>query len=220
MHKQMPNWLSKRAFLTPDRHALEDGHENVTFFELDARAKKTAGKISSLHVKDGDFVALLLENGIHTVEIIHALEYLGAVIVPLNNRLTAAELRFQLEDSGAVLLVYDDTFSEKAKQASQSLDHLTNISYEKLRALPETAVPLKTKINLDSLHTIMYTSGTTGAPKGVKLTYGNHWWSAVGSALNLGNHEHDRWLIYTYIFAKVSAAFSSSRNLNSLITCE
>jgi len=47
---------------------------------------------------------------------------------------------------------------------------------------------------MDSVCTIMYTSGTTGFPKGVMHTYGNHWWSAIGSVLNLGLTEEDSWL--------------------------
>jgi O-succinylbenzoic acid--CoA ligase len=65
---------------------------------------------------------------------------------------------------------------------------------EQFAALPEVDVPLRERIDLAAVHTIVYTSGTTGRPKGAMLTYGNHWWSAMGSALNLGLRDDDRWL--------------------------
>jgi O-succinylbenzoic acid--CoA ligase len=68
------------------------------------------------------------------------------------------------------------------------------LSVEQFAALPEVDVPLRERIDLAAVHTIVYTSGTTGRPKGAMLTYGNHWWSAVGSALNLGLRDDDCWL--------------------------
>jgi o-succinylbenzoate---CoA ligase len=68
------------------------------------------------------------------------------------------------------------------------------LNMEQCAALPEVNVPLRERIDLAAVHTIVYTSGTTGRPKGAMLTYGNHWWSAMGSALNLGLRDDDRWL--------------------------
>ena len=59
---------------------------------------------------------------------------------------------------------------------------------------------MKSEFDLDATHSIIYTSGTTGRPKGAILTYGNHWWSAVGSALNLGSQPDDRWLACMPLF--------------------
>src|SRR5699024_870910 len=57
------------------------------------------------------------------------------------------------------------------------------------------AAPIQTEINLDQAFTMMFTSGTTGFPKAVIHTYGNHWWSAIGSLLNLGYERADKWLL-------------------------
>ncbi len=199
MVDSMPNWLYKRAFLTPQRTALETNGESLTFLQLHTYSEKTARQLASLHVKAGDTIAFLLENGIHTVTMIHALEYIGAVIVPLNHRLTASELTYQIHDSEAKLLIYDECFSNKVTDLKRDID-INVVSTAQLSNEKQVQVDLQTEVNLQQHHTIMYTSGTTGSPKGVILTYGNHWWSAIGSSLNLGLHETDKWLCSVPMF--------------------
>lgn len=199
MVDSMPNWLYKRAFLTPHRIALETNGESLTFLQLHTCSEKIARQLASLHVKAGNAIAFLLENGTHTVAMIHALEYLGAVIVPLNHRLTASELAYQIRDSDAKLLIYDESFSNKVTDLERHID-IKMISTTQLPNEKQAQVELQTEINLQQRHTIMYTSGTTGSPKGVLLTYGNHWWSAIGSSLNLGLHETDKWLCSVPMF--------------------
>jgi o-succinylbenzoate---CoA ligase len=200
MQKTMPNWLYKRTALTPNRIALRTEKESWTFKELDQRAQTFAKQFAALGIKKGDFTALLVENSIQTAAILHALQYLGAVIVPLNNRLTPSELIFQLQDCEAKLLFYDPSFSESVNIISEELPELALTTYEQVTNLSPLEMKLQTEIKLDALHTIMYTSGTTGNPKGVMLTYGNHWWSAVNSSLNLGLHENDCWLCAVPLF--------------------
>ncbi|HET7657448.1 MAG TPA: AMP-binding protein, partial [Bacillales bacterium] len=198
--ERMPNWLAKRAALTPDRIAVMSKTEQWSFAELNGRAEANARRFKGLGVEKKQFVAFLMQNGLHVAEVIHALHYAGAVIVPLNIRLTVRELAWQLKDSEAVLLVYDEANAGKAEEISEELQQLNTISYSQLQEVPQAESVLEKHIDLDDLHTIVYTSGTTGNPKGVMLTYSNHWWSAIGSSLNLGLHEDDRWLACVPLF--------------------
>lgn len=200
VEKTMPNWLYQRAFLTPDRIALEFNQQSMTFKELHDQAMKVARKLATLHVRKGDYVAFLLENSIETVTLIRALEYIGAIIVPLNHRLTPTELRYQLLDSGASLVVYAERFAMNAREAASAEAKIKTIEIKELLNLIESPFQMRKEIHLHDVHTIMYTSGTTGSPKGVILTYSNHWWSAIGSSLNLGLHANDRWLCVVPMF--------------------
>src|SRR5699024_10285712 len=67
-------------------------------------------------------------------------------------------------------------------------------TYSGINAIDEGDHTVRDEITLDEAFTIIYTSGTTGFPKGVIHTYGNHWWSAIGSMLNLGLKDNDKWL--------------------------
>jgi o-succinylbenzoate---CoA ligase len=185
---QMPDWLAARAGLSPARLALAAGGEQLTFRELDRRARGVARRLAGLGIRAGDRVAFLLRSGVPTVELVHGAGRMGAVLVPLNVRLAPAELAWQVADVRARLLLYDEANRAAAGEAVLAL------SVEQFAALPEVDVPLRERIDLAAVHTIVYTSGTTGRPKGAMLTYGNHWWSAVGSALNLGLRDDDRWL--------------------------
>ncbi|WP_285518190.1 o-succinylbenzoate--CoA ligase [Thermolongibacillus altinsuensis] len=185
----VPNWLHQRAFLTPHRIALYEGEKEITFSELHELAKKKAKQLLRLGVKKGDIVAVHMKNSAKMVEIIHALQYVGAIALLQNIRLTREELIWQLRDSQASFVICDHA------QSLQPMDNdIQLIEWAELETVPEQEGMLQTTYNLDDVATIMYTSGTTGKPKGVMQTYGNHWWSAIGSALNLGLHMDDCWL--------------------------
>ncbi|MFQ5879792.1 MAG: o-succinylbenzoate--CoA ligase [Dehalococcoidia bacterium] len=201
----MPEWLRQRAALSPQRLALIFEDERWTFVELDRLISASAERLAAVGVGEGDHVALLAQNGRRFVQVAHAVTRLGAVLLPLNVRLTASELSWQVRDGGAPLLVYDEASAAKVASAREVLSGLPCVPLTEVTngdgggASGEDAFGVR-HINLSSVHTIVYTSGTTGRPKGAMLTYGNHLWSAVGSALNLGLHSDDRWLACLPLF--------------------
>lgn len=183
--ERMPNWLMQRAFLTPERTAIETRESTYTFLQLHEKVLLCCEHLAYLQVKKGTKVAVLMKNSMEMVIAIHALSYIGAVAVLLNTRLSREELLWQMEDAEVSCLLTDEEF--EGEQVPVYL-------FTELAALPKEQGTVQNEFVLEETMTIIYTSGTTGKPKGVMLTYGNHWWSAVGSSLNLGLRDDDCWL--------------------------
>lgn len=201
MLTEIPHWLAQRAAAAPGRQALLCTGASWTFGQLDGWATATARRLAALGARPGDRVALLMGNSPEFVALLHAAPRLEIALAPLNTRLAAPELAWQLADAGARLLIYDDANAALAIDARAGLAAgFQAASVAELMAQRQADTELLSTIDLDAVFTIIYTSGTTGRPKGAMLTYGNYWWSAVGSALNLGTHADDRWLAMLPLF--------------------
>ena len=205
----IPDWLRQRAQSTSSRLALICGNDRLTHAQLDTTVDAAADHLREAGLQVGATVALLARNGTGFVVTVHAIARLGAVLMPLNVRLAPAELAWQLRDGGATHLLHDDSQRETITALRGEASPLQIIPLEALSSrLPSHvgarhASPLRTedaRFHLSNTHSLVYTSGTTGTPKGAILTYSNHLWSAVGSALNLGLHEDDRWLACLPLF--------------------
>jgi o-succinylbenzoate---CoA ligase len=198
----LPDWLSRCAENSPEHLAVQCEQEQWSFAELNRRVAQLSRQLATLGVQEGKRVALLAANGLPYVTIVHALTRLGAILVPLNRRLTLEELCWQLRDVRASLLVCDENDAHLATEIGRIVPQLplATLAHESKRGeailsqLPAKDVSLRTLIDLSAPQAIMYTSGTTGQPKGAIITYGMLWWNAVGSALNLGHQLDDRWL--------------------------
>ncbi len=203
----IPDWLARQTTARPDRPALFAPGVTWSFAELSQRADDLATRLVALGLRPGDRLAILAANCADYVALVHAAPRCGAVLVPLNTRLSPAELVFQAADSAAQLILTDTPNLGLAAQIPSPA--LGILSFDELWPSPPAPLPAgeglgvraeQQSINLESPHAIIYTSGTTGAPKGAMLSYGNHWWSATASALNLGLHEDDRWLAVLPLF--------------------
>ncbi len=198
-NNQIPNWLTRRVEATPDNKALLSSGVWLTWRELYELVQDTAEKLSGLGICPGMRVALLLGNSQEFVVILHALGQMGATVVPLNLRLTPAELSWQINDIKAELLVYAEGQHELANAIRTEIICPILVITE-LNDKPKTTFSPQKYFELNTVHSIIYSSGTTGKPKGVLLTYGNHFWNAIASVLNLGHQHNDCWLAVLPLF--------------------
>ncbi|SEB04937.1 O-succinylbenzoic acid--CoA ligase [Thalassobacillus cyri] len=203
MESNLPHWLQKQAELNPHEKAIEtDDGSSLSFLELHERSKQYAAYFEENGIQRGDHVAVLSSNRLEMVLAIHALSYLGAVVVLLNTRLTPEELAFQIKDAEVSCLITEENFYSKGEAAIRNagLAACPIVQYHLIQTNRSSPDAIRKEITLDEVFTIIYTSGTTGSPKGVQLTYGNHWASAISSALNLGLSQSDKWLICLPMF--------------------
>ncbi|MCA0984477.1 o-succinylbenzoate--CoA ligase [Halobacillus yeomjeoni] len=201
MSTTIPHWLEKQYELKGGQIALEDPEGvSVTFKDLRNKSRSIASSMLNDGIRSGDHIAFLAENDVDLPAFLHAISYVGAVAVLLNTRLSPEEITFQLNDAQVSRLFAGSTLCEKAVEAAKGADR--NIEIHCLESYHESfdRQDLKEVISLDDVYTMMYTSGTTGSPKAVMHTYGNHWHSAVASGLNLGIHTEDKWLLCLPMF--------------------
>ncbi|GAB4575183.1 MAG: o-succinylbenzoate--CoA ligase [Anaerolineae bacterium] len=189
----MQDWLTARANATPDRLALVDHTAagqpvSYTYRDLNRLAGGLAAWLAAQGVQPGDRVAALLDNSAAYVALIHAIRQIRAVLVPLNTRLVAHEIAWQVAHVGCHLLVYAPRFAEAAAQAAIPARPVPALTTLAASESPQLAV------RLESPAAIVFTSGTTGHPKGALLTHGNLFHSAMASAYRLGVLPTDRWL--------------------------
>ncbi|MDT8305348.1 MAG: o-succinylbenzoate--CoA ligase [Anaerolineae bacterium] len=187
----MENWLVARARATPERLALRHEGAAWNYAALARLVERLAGGLAAAGVAPGAHVGTLLPNGVLFAAVVHALARLGAVLVPLNTRLTPGELAWQVEAASVRLLLY----GEEIEAAAAEVASITGVARRAAAGLPACApVPPPIPLALDDVQAIVFTSGTSGRPKGAMLTYGNHFWSATASAYHLGVLPDDRWL--------------------------
>ncbi|MFC4321668.1 o-succinylbenzoate--CoA ligase [Litchfieldia salsa] len=198
---EIPNWLANRAYLTPNRIAIKSKGQEITFIELHQKVLRTAESLAFQGVKKEDIVSVLMTNSLEMIQVIHALKYIGARTVLLNNRLTKHELLWQITDSKSCLILSEDQFLEQLNlNKNEGSKRICTLEELQMSPVKGIGFEYQKEFNLNDIDTIMYTSGTTGKPKGVIQTYGNHWWSAIGSSLNLGLKENDCWLAIVPFF--------------------
>ncbi|RJP18455.1 MAG: long-chain-fatty-acid--CoA ligase [Candidatus Abyssobacteria bacterium SURF_5] len=192
-------WVYKHAIRKPEATAVVVDKRRLTYAQLNERVNRLAHALSGLGIAEGDRAAILSFNSNEYIEFVLALAKLGAIVVPLNYRLAPPELEYILNDSGAKLLVCGSEFSHVYEELRQRVNLERYIitgdsaaepllSYEALLARSSAAEPRMAPTGIDTALIVMYTSGTTGRPKGAILTHGNVLFASL-NAIQHGNSE-------------------------------
>jgi O-succinylbenzoate-CoA ligase len=211
-------FLSKRAHLSPGVEAwveVESGRR-FRYAELNARSNRTAALLRARGVRPGDRVALLLMNSAEFIESFFAIAKLGAINVPLNWRLVTPELAFILKDSGATTLIYAGEFARQVEELhalggeGTSVREWIHVGAPETRAafaqsyaeLQDAASADEPEIGArgDAPLYIMYTSGTTGLPKGAVHTHDTSIWAAITIDTTADFRFRDRYLVALPLF--------------------
>ncbi|WP_328437447.1 o-succinylbenzoate--CoA ligase [Streptomyces sp. NBC_00444] len=197
------SWPARRARKTPHRTALIHGETAFTYAELYDRTTRLAHALRARGVRRGDRIAYLGPNHPSYLETLFAAGTLGAVFVPLNTRLAGPEIAYQLADSGAKALVYGPAFQGLVAGLPGSTDVRTYIEagaeYEEALA-SASQEPIDEPVGADDTCIIMYTSGTTGRPKGAMLTHGNLTWNAINVLVDTDLIADERALVSAPLF--------------------
>src|SRR5437660_1715242 len=151
----------------PERPALSVGEDSLNFRQLHNRIKSMAGALSQRGISRGDRLALLLPNGPEYIQLIYASSWLGAIVVPINTRLSFVEIDHVLADASPKGLVRHSLLAAPSGRASWVLV----IDEESLTELNDSAPEICN--DSEAILAMIYTSGTTGGPKGVMLTHSN-----------------------------------------------
>ncbi len=218
MANNIGRFLTKRAYLNPDLDALVDvaKGERFTFSELNDRCNRTANALTAAGVGTGDRVGLLVMNSVEFEETFFAIAKIGATIVPLNWRLVPDELSFILTDANVTALVYGEEFDAPVKElhnrGSEGTPISTWIRVGDASSTPEFALDYAAIHSAapadepdvetadDDLLYVMYTSGTTGLPKGVMHTHSTAMWALMTIDATADMHFADRYLVALPLF--------------------
>jgi len=193
--------------LYPDRDAVVDGAVRLTYEEFFSRCDKWSGALQRLGVKRGDRVAYISPNTHILLESFYAVPQIGAVLVPINFRLTANDFEYIINHSGAVVVCAHRDQLEAVDTVRKSLTHVRHfVALEGLERMPDGWLEYEQLLTAEAgsfepvaidergLLTINYTSGTTSRPKGVMITHRNAYMNSVGTLIHAPMTCADRYL--------------------------
>ena len=209
MPQNIGEFLTNRARRDSNLEAIYEhaSGRRFSYTELNGRSNQVAHALRSIDVAHGDRVGLLLMNGTEFIETFFAVAKIGAVNVPLNWRLVADELEFILDDAGVTVLLFSQEFSEVVAELRSRGDKTQISSWIQVDGEPiDGAVGYEDWMSSassdepqleggdDDLAFIMYTSGTTGLPKGVMHSHDTVLWANITNATTADMQHYDRFL--------------------------
>jgi len=203
------DWPARHATTRGAALAVVDGDRRLDWAGFEARVARSAGWLAAAGIGPGDRVAMLLGNRSPTLELCFATARVGAIIVPINLRLSPREIAFQLDDCRPSALFAEATLRDVATKACESAVH-TPAARVEVGGAPscawEAALAATTPrhevhpVLPDDAFMIMYTSGTTGAPKGALLPHRKALYNALNAEITFALRPDDRVLVAAPLF--------------------
>ena len=207
------SWPERRRRISPHRDAVWFEGTTTSHLEFSERVRRTAAVLAGLGVRAGDRVAWTGGNHPSALETLYACGQLGAIWVPVNARLTAPEAEYVLAHSGASVVVHGRDHGRLADALRDRLPDVgawiaaepptdggaDSLPYEDLLAAADPQ-PRDEPVALTDPCLVMYTSGTTGRPKGAVLTHGNMTWNAVNQFMGMDFTQDERTLALAPLF--------------------
>lgn len=193
------NWVTRWAFLAPKKPAVIFEGKTFSYRGLNERTNRAAHLLQGLGVSKGDRVGVLLNNSNQYVEMFFALSKIGAILVPLNTRHVGPEMKYILNDSGSQVLLFGDEFTGVIAPLRQEIpvesDKYLCVGHtppwarnyeEEIAVQPMTEPATKEPVGDEDPHIIMYTSGTTGSPKGAILSHRKTFFNSLNADIFYG----------------------------------
>ena len=217
--------IQRNAQVSPNKIATVDGARRQTWAELHQRVARFAAALVAQGGQVGDKVAILALNSDRYFEVYFSVTWAGRVVVPLNTRWSIKENVYSLQDSGATVLVVDESYKDIAHEIFRQVDSLETVIFMgegdtpegmlNYEALLEVAAPIEPQpADYADLAGIFYTGGTTGFPKGVMLSHQNLWTS--GMSVMAGLSVSDPGTVYLHaapMFHLADLAFSIANSI-------
>jgi fatty-acyl-CoA synthase len=206
--------LSKRAELTPDREALTElaTGQRYTYAALNRRANRLANWMrDTLGVQVGDRVSILAHNGVAYLDLFYGLAKVGAIFAPLNWRLVARELSYIVGDCQPKVLICGPEFTGVLAEMRPELEVTRYVSlegaeipgaysYKEGLAQASADEPERSPMDEETTYAILYTSGTTGKPKGALIPHRQVLWNCINTIASWGLRETDVSPVFTPLF--------------------
>lgn len=188
--------LTNRAYLTPDMEGYI-GEKRYTFKHMNQRVNQFAAYLTNRNIRKGDRVALLCKNNESFITVFFAAAKLGVITVPINWRLQAKEIKYIIDDCEPTLIIHDEIFTSLIEELGQSISidllEVDNHSLDEvIKGFPSKGPIIETADDDQVL--MMYTSGTTGKPKGAMVTHTNLLAASIGMSHVIDWWSGDRFL--------------------------
>ena len=197
------DWLENRARLTPKKCAVIDEDTNFTwtFEELNNRAKSIASRLQARGVKKGDRIALLSPNHICYFDLLFACGKIGAILVPINWRLSPHEIDGILQDCTPHLIgIHQQSYQMLTKLINAPSSFLIGGTFYEEMATQQKAPTFPEELSESDPFVMIYTGGTTGKPKGVALSHQSILWNAINTITSWGLSADDVTINYMPMF--------------------